>query len=176
MNDNSTTPEEAANIAARWSLDPEIVRQHLMDELAERGVDISGLTWLSLEETAQQVQRWIDKGAQRYGRLALIPPPGSDVRRGEFNHGDLPPWLETSARKREVLVSFSRPAGGQKRIARCEFGFVVDNLVSLARADGDGFAAVTPDLAGVLLVNVEEDLGHSALEFDAWGTFIRATQ
>lgn len=174
MNDSSTTPEEAAEIVARWGRDPELVRRHLVDGLAERGVDTTGLTWLSSEETSTQVQHWIDQGAQRYGRFALIPPEGSNVHRREFNDGELPPWLDTGDRAQEMLVSFSRPAGGQKRIARSTLGYVVDNIVSLARADGDGFAAATPDLRGVLLVNVEESLGESTLEFDAWGTLIHS--
>jgi hypothetical protein len=175
MNNNSTTPEETAEIVARWGQDPELARQRLIDGLSERGVDITDLTWLSSEETSAQVQHWIDQGSQRYGRFALIPPQGSNVHRGEFADGELPPWLDIRDRSQEVFVSFSRPASGQKRIARCQFGYVVDNLVSLARADGDGFAAATPDLRGVLLVNVDESLGESMLEFDAWGTLISET-
>jgi hypothetical protein len=171
MNNNSTTPEEAAEIRASWQLDPEAVRQRMLDSLAERGVDTDRLTWLSSDETDAMVQHWMGLGAYRYGRLALIPPPDSNVRRGEFEDGTLPPWLDTTSR--DIFVSFSRPSGGPKRIARCEFSFVVENLVALARADGDGFAALTPDLEGVLLVNVEEELGASVLEIDAWGEFIR---
>ncbi len=58
-------------------------------------------------------------------------------------------------------------------LARCDFDFVFDNYVAMARADGDGFAAIAPELEGVLLVNVEESLGDSVLEIDAWGEFAR---
>jgi hypothetical protein len=170
---HSTTPEEATEIVARWVQDPELARQRLIDGLADRGVDPTGLTWLSSEETSTQVRHWIDQGAQRYGRFALIPPQGSKVYRGEFRDGELPPWLDTRDLSQDVFVSFSRPAAGHKRIARTRFGYVVENLVSLARADGDGFAAFTADLSGVLLINVDNDLDESTLEFDAWGTLIR---
>jgi len=171
MSDQSSTPEEAAALRARWQLDSEPVRHELLDRLSERGIDIRGLAWLSPDETAAQIQRWIDLGAQRYGRLALIPPAHCNVRRGEFRDGTLPTWLDLG--ERELLVSFSRPFGsGQKRIARCESEFVRHNLVDLARADGDGFAAMSERLEGVLLVNVEERLGDSSLDIDAWGEFI----
>jgi hypothetical protein len=173
MDNQSTTPEEAAKIRAGWRIDPEVLRRRLVGDLAMRGVDTSRLTWLSLEETGSVVQRWMDLGAQRYGRLALIPPSGSNVHRGEFDDGELPPWLNTESRSKDAFVSFSRPAGGPRRIARCEFGLVVDNLASLARADGDGFAAMTSGLEGVLLVNVDDRLGDSRLEIDAWGEFVR---
>jgi hypothetical protein len=173
MESASTTPEEAARIRARWRIDPEELERRLVDELAAHGVDTARLTWLSSEETRSVVQRWIEDGAQRYGRLALVPPPDSNVHRGEFGDGELPTWLDAGPRRRETFISFSRPAGGPRRIARCEFGFVIDNLASLARADGDGFAAVTSGLEGVLLVNVDDRLGDSRLEIDAWGEFIR---
>jgi len=173
MTSDSTTPEEAAEIVARWRTDPEVLRQRLLEDLAGRGVDLTALSWLSAEETDILVQRWIDGGAQRYGRFALIPPPDSNVHRGEFPDGELPSWLDAAARSQEVFVSFSRPAGGRKRIARSELGFVLDNLFPLARADGDGFAAVTPEMEGVLLVNVGGDLDDSYVEIDAWGELIR---
>jgi hypothetical protein len=172
MDNDSTTPEEAAKISASWRIDPDVLQQRLVDGLAERGVDTAGLTWLSSEETDSVVQHWMDLGAQRYGHLALIPLPNSNVHRGDFDDGELPPWLDTASRSRKVFVSFSRPAGGRRRIASGEFGFVIDNLASLARSDGDGFAALTSGLEGVLLVNVDNNLGDSRLEIDAWGEFI----
>jgi len=50
---------------------------------------------------------------------------------------------------------------------------VIDNLVALACSNGDGFAAAIPDLAGVLLVNVDGSSQRSSLEIDAWGEFVR---
>lgn len=158
--------------AGRWRIDPEALRQQLLDNLAARGVDGARLMWLSNEETDQLIQRWVDLGACRYGVFALIPPDDSDVRRAEYEDDHVPSWLDGTPH-REVLISFSRPADGRRRIARCDFAFVLDNIASLALADGDGFAAVTPDLGGVLLVNVEEDLERSRLEIDAWGEFVR---
>ncbi len=70
-------------------------------------------------------------------------------------------------------MSFSRPTGRPRRIGSCEFGFVIDNLVALACSNGDGFAAAIPDLAGVLLVNVDGSSQRSSLEIDAWGEFVR---
>jgi hypothetical protein len=168
----STTPEQAAKVRESWRIDPDVLEQRLVDNLAARGVDTSGLNWLSSEETSSVVQRWMDSGAQRYGHLAFIPAVDSNVRRGEFDYGELPTWLETDLRPREVFASFSHPAGGSRRIARSTFGFIVDNLVALACADGDGFAMLTSDLGGILLVNVPDSL-DSRLEIDAWGDFVR---
>ena len=64
----------------------------------------------------------------------------------------------------------------RKFYARCDWGFVLDNLAALARADTDGFAAVTSEFEGVLLVNVEEELGDSVLEIEAWGDLIVAAR
>lgn len=173
MNDNSTTPEEAAEIRARWHEDTEVVRQRLLGKLGQRGVDTSRLTWMSSTESESVIQHWISLGAQRYGRLALNPPPGGNARRGEFQDGTLPPWLDRSSR--DVVVQFLRPSSG-RLLARCGYDFAVENLVEFARADGDGFGAMTSNLEGVLLVNVEEHLGDSILDIDAWGEFIRDDQ
>jgi hypothetical protein len=170
MNNDSTTPEEAAEIRARWREDIETIQRRLIDRLVERGVDTSHLNWLSAAESASVIQHWMDLGAQRHGRLALNPPPGSNAHRGDFPDGILPAWLGRSSR--DVVVQFFRPSSGHL-LARSTFDFAVDNLVSLARADGDGFGAMAPDLEGVLLVNVEESLGDSSLDFDAWGEFIQ---
>lgn len=169
MNDNSTTPDEAAQIRARWREDVETVRQRLVDKLIERGVDTARLTWLSSLESESVIQHWIDLGARRYGHLALNPPPDGNARRGEFPDGTLPLWL--SASSRDVFVQFFRPSSG-RLLARCDLDFAVDNLSIFARADGDGFGAIAPNLEGVLLVNVEDRLGDSTLEIDAWGEFV----
>jgi hypothetical protein len=170
MNNNSATPEEAAEITARWREDIETVRQRLVGNLIERGVDTSRFAWLSSTESESVIQHWIDLGAQRYGRLALNPPPDSNAHRGEFQDGVLPSWLDKTPRT--VFVQFFRPSSG-RLMARCDSTFAIDNHVAFARADGDGFGAMTQDLEGVLLVNVEEYLGDSTLEIDAWGRFVR---
>lgn len=172
MDSGNQAPEEDAKIRESWFIDPEVLEQRLVDSLAARGVDTSGLNWLSSEETDSVIQHWMNLGAQRYGRLALIPGAEDNVHRGEFDNGELPAWLNTGPWVREIFISFSHPAGGRRRIARSTFGFVIDNLFSLARADGDGFGAVTASLEGVLLVNVSED-PDSPLEIDAWGDFVR---
>jgi hypothetical protein len=166
-----TTPEEAAKLRC---LGPDMHEQYLVDNLAAHGVDTRGLDWLSSDQASSVVQRWMERGAQRYGHLAFIPAVDSNVCRGEFDHGELPTWLETDLGSREVFASFTRPASerGPRRIARSTFGFIIDNLVSLACADGDGFAVVTSDLESVLLVNVPDSL-ESRLEIDAWGDFVR---
>jgi hypothetical protein len=155
-----------------WHPDPDLLEQRLVDDLVARGVNLSEMKWLSLEETGSVVQYWMGLGAQRYGRLALVPADGSNVRRGEFPEGELPIWLCSDPQSREVFISFSRPASGRRKMARSTLGFAVDNMAALARADGDGFAAVTSNLEGVLLVNVSLDPG-SPLEIDAWGDFVR---
>jgi hypothetical protein len=90
--------------------------------------------------------------------------------RGEFPAGTLPEWLHAAPGTGFIL--FFQPSRGHL-LARCELKFAIDNLVAFARADGDGFAAMTAELAGVLLVNVEEELGDAVLEIEAWGTFVR---
>ena|SRR5271170_2070955 len=89
---------------------------------------------------------------------------------GNFNDEELPIWLCAGLRSREVFIGFECLGGGRRRIARSTFGFIVANLASLIRADGDGFAAVTPGLESVLLVNVTDD--PKSLEIDAWGDFV----
>jgi hypothetical protein len=84
--------------------------------------------------------------------------------RGEFPTETLPKWLDTSPRT--VLILFFQPSQGHL-LAPCQLEFAIENLVALARADGDGFAAITAQLEGVLLVNAEEDLGDSVLEIEA---------
>lgn len=175
MSSDDETTGEGSGTVGGWRIDPEALRQQLLDNLARRGVDGARLRWLSIEETEQLIQRWMDLGASRYGVFALIPSDDTDVRRAEYEDDRLPSWLDVASH-REVLVSFSRPADGQRRIARCDFAFVIDNLASLALADGDGFAAVTADLGGVLLVNVDEGFAGSRLEIDAWGEFVRPSE
>lgn len=170
MDNNSTTPNEAAEIRARWREDLDSVRQRLIGKLVERGVDTDGLTWLSSVECELVIQHWIDLGAQRYGRLALNPPPDSDARHGEFQDGILPSWLDRTPR--DIFVQFFHPSNGHL-LARSDSSFAIDNLFTLARADGDGFGAMTQNLEGVLLVNVKDRLGDSVLEIDSWGKFVR---
>lgn len=170
MNNDSTAPHEAAEIRARWREDLDSVRERLMGHLVELGVDIDRLTWLSSAESESVIQHWIDLGAQRYGHLALNPPPDSNARHGEFQDAALPSWLDRTPR--DIFVQFFHPSTG-RLLARSDFSFAIDNLFTLARADGDGFGAMTQDLEGVLLVNVEDRLGNSALEIDAWGEFVR---
>jgi hypothetical protein len=170
MGSNSSNPDDATGSAAhRWREESEKARQRLLVRLAERGVDTSRFDWLSPAESEATVQRWVELGAQRYGSLALIAPPGVNAARGEYRDGDIPPWLARSSRR--VFVLFFQDFRMQF-LARCDFEFVLDNLVAMARADGDGFAAMTGGLEGTLLVNVEEKLGNSALEIEAWGEFI----
>lgn len=60
--------------------------------------------------------------------------------------------------------------------ARCGWEFVLGNLAALARADGDGFSVLTAEFEGVVIVTVDEKLGDSVLEIEAWGDFVAATQ
>jgi hypothetical protein len=152
-----------------WQEDWEIVRRRLLGALIEHSVDVSELVWLSGEESESVVRHWVDIGAERYGRLALIAPPWAGVLRGEYGGGVIPSWLD--GRPREVFVMFFQDYH-KKFVARCGWKFVLDNITVLARADGDGFAALTSELEGVLLVNVEDELGDSVLEIEAWGDLV----
>jgi hypothetical protein len=146
----------------------EAARRRLTAALAGRGVETAGLAWLSADESDATIRSWIQRGAQRYGALSLNPPAGAPARSGEFADGVLPAWV--SRVPGDVIVMFFRPSSG-RLLARSDRQFVIENFVALARSDGDGFAAVLPDLRGVLLVNVEERLGERALDIDAWGDF-----
>ncbi|HLL68011.1 MAG TPA: hypothetical protein VK453_20185 [Micromonosporaceae bacterium] len=170
MDDDFANPDEAGEIRGRWREDPDSVRERLISRLAELDIDTDRLSWLSLQESRSVTQRWIDLGAQRYGGLALHPPPGSDARHAEYADGVPLSWLATTPR--EVFLLFFRPSPGGL-LARSDFGFAIANLPALAHADGDGFGALTRDLEGVLLVNLDERPGKSALEIDAWGEFVR---
>lgn len=150
--------------------DPSVVLHRLNALLVCRGVDTAKMSWLSFDEGISMVEYWTSIGVRRYGRLSLQPPVGSNIKRGEFADGDVPSWLDVQSRP--VFVKFSRPTK-KPFIARCDLAFAVANCVVLARSDGDGFAAMTPDLEGVLLVNVEDRLGDSILDFDAWGVFVK---
>jgi hypothetical protein len=153
--------------------DPEVVRARLLQCLTEFEVEVVRIKWLPLDETRAIRARWVERGYQRYGRLALIALPGTEMRWGECEDGEVPEWLDTSGRDREVLLMFFAPPGEQSCLASCTYGFALDNLVRLARCDGEGFAALTPGLEGALLVNVDVDLGGSRLQIDAWGDFVR---
>jgi hypothetical protein len=159
-------PSSPGSVPAQWQQDVELVKSKLLRRLAGRGVDTANLRWLSANEASSVLQLWARLGPRRYGTFALIPPPGVSAMRGEFSTGTLPKWLDTSPRT--VLILFFQPSQGHL-LAQCQLEFAIENLVALARADGDGFAAITAQLEGVLLVNAQEDLGDSVLEIEAWG-------
>jgi hypothetical protein len=164
--DTAGVPDDAART---WREEAALARQRLLGSLARRGVETARLEWLSHDESESLVRHWMDRGARKYQGLSLNPPSGASVRRGQFQDGTLPSWLERNPRP--VFILFFRPSTGGL-IARSDLEFALGNLVDLARSDGDGFAVITPDLEGVLLINVEEKLGDSALEIDAWGELI----
>ncbi|MPZ78939.1 MAG: hypothetical protein GEV28_00445 [Actinophytocola sp.] len=171
MEFESTTPAEAAEIRKRWARSPQESFDELARGLTEYGVDMYNVSWMSAEDSEVAIRHWRALGAEKYGRLTLVPPEGSNVRRGEFSDGTVPPWLAQDRCSQRVLVSFSAamPVG---LLAICEWGFVVDNLSQLARADGDGYAVAKSDLQGVVLVNIDDDLGDKAFLVDAWGDFV----
>lgn len=169
MSDHPDHPDEAAGLADRLSLPKRAgLRGSVLSKLAALGVDCSGFESLSLNESDPIVRRWVEMGAERYGRLALVAPPGMRVMRGEFQDGIIPDWLDRGHRLVFVLFRDYRSEG----LARCNWEFALANYADMARTDGDGFAAVTEELEGVLLVNVEEGLGDSVLEIEAWGELI----
>jgi hypothetical protein len=103
------------------------------------------------------------------GPAVAQPPADGSARRGEYADDDLPPWLRPEPV--EAIVMFLRPATDYL-LARCATEFAVAERARLARIDGDGFCALTPDLDAGLLVNVETRLGDEALDVDAWGSFV----
>jgi hypothetical protein len=127
-----------------------------------------GLEWLTPGESAALVRHWTDDlGAQRYGRFALIRPSLGFVH-GTYPAETTPAWLADDAGA--VLVLFQDyPAAG---LARCAWKFVLANIAALAAVDGNGFAAVSGDLAGVLLVDPTDNERTPALEIEAWGELI----
>jgi hypothetical protein len=126
------------------------------------------MEWLSLEESSALVRHWVeDLGAEKWGQLALITP-GAGAEYGEFPLHGQPDWLIDS--RGEVYVTFSEYR--QIGVARCAWQLIVDNLTALALADGDGFAAVTEELGGVLIVDLEVDDGAQRLEITAWGDLL----
>lgn len=141
----------------------------LIADLTHAGVNVEHLRWLPLAESRSVVRHWMGLGAQRWGRLSLNPPAGSRVRRGEYPDDELPPWLRPVPP--ESIVMFFRPATDYL-LARCATAFAVAERARLARTDRDGFAALTPELDGGLLVHVESRLGDAALDIDAWGSFV----
>lgn len=141
----------------------------LIADLARGGVDVRRLHWLPPAENRTIVRHWMELGAQRWGRLSLNPPVDGTARHGEYADDELPSWLRPGPA--EAIVMFLRPATDYL-LARCATEFAVAERARLARIDGDGFCALTPDLDGGLLVNVEARLGDEALDIDAWGTFV----
>ena len=162
--DSMATPAEVRLEESR------VAQRRLLKILKGYAVDVSQLVWLPVDEAESEIHHWTaDIGAQRYGALFINPPAGVNFRRGEFRNGNLPDWIRRTPAR--VIIQFFRPYSGHL-LARCDFLFALDNIVPLARADGDGFAVMTPDLDAVMRVNVEERLGDSALDIDAWGDFI----
>jgi hypothetical protein len=157
-------------VPKRWPRpDVEEAQAALIDDLARGGVDVRRLHWLPGPESRAIVRHWMELGAQRWGRLSLNPPADGSARRGEYPDDELPPWLRPVPA--EATVMFLRPATDYL-LARCETAFAVAERSRLARIDGDGFCALTPELDGGLLVNVETRLGDEALDIDAWGSFV----
>lgn len=127
-----------------------------------------GLEWLPPGESAALVRYWADGlGAQRHGHLALLPP-AAGVRHGEYPPRRVPAWLASDAGPVLVLFQDYRAAG----LARCSWTFVLANMAAMAAVDGNGFAAVSGDLAGVLLVDPADGDDAPTLEITAWGDLI----
>lgn len=163
MVNGSVEPDEGADMRRRWAESARVGWERLTGALHEAGLE-KGLAWLSREASADRILRWRGMGAERYGRLALIPPEGTAVYRGQIIDDLLPSWLEFENRDQKVYVGFS--ADGP--LAFCEWGYVLDNIAALVRADGDGYAVIRPALEGIVLVNLDEDAGGEVL-VDAWG-------
>jgi hypothetical protein len=127
-----------------------------------------GLEWLPPGESAALVRHWADDlGAERYGHLALIPPAAGYMY-GAYPAGMVPAWLAGDAGPVFVLFQDYRAAG----LARCSWAFVLVTMAAMAAVDGNGFAAVSGDLAGVLLVDPSDGDDAPTLEIMAWGDLI----
>jgi hypothetical protein len=64
------SPESAPE---SWHQDAELVRGELVERLADRGVEVGNLRWLSADEASSVLQAWTTLGPRRYGTLALMP-------------------------------------------------------------------------------------------------------
>jgi hypothetical protein len=83
-------------------------------------------------------------------------------------HGLAPPWLAEDADSVFLIFNNYRTIG----IARCQWKLVRENIFTLAVIDGNGYAAVSPELTGVVLVDLELDDGSSSFEIMAWGDLV----
>lgn len=84
--------------------------------------------------------------------------------------GHVPSWLATSADSIFIVFNEYRITG----IASCSWEFIRENLVALATIDGNGYAAVTPELTGIAIVDLEIDGDSSKYEIMAWGDLVLA--
>jgi hypothetical protein len=161
-------------------IDPRIVRAGINEALNAGSIsfgasDGSGkaperLEWLSLNESKAMVKHWIDDlRAEKYGHLALLTPE-SGAMRGNASPGSIPSWLAKDADRVFILFQDYVKIG----IAYCSWAFVLSNMAKMALIDGNGFAAVTDELAGVLLVDPEDGDAVLAFSIEAWGSLVAA--
>lgn len=128
----------------------------------------SVLQWLSLEESSVLVQHWVvDVGAAKYGRPALLPPSAGCVS-GQLSPGYAPSWLVKKADSKFIIFNDYRTVG----IARCSWGFIRENLAAMAAIDRNGYAVVSPELTGVVTVDLEVDDDSFKYEVMAWGDLV----
>lgn len=147
------------------------IRQFMQASLAALGIASSELEWLPLDESNSIVRHWVDElGAQKYGRLALIAPSSGAIR-DEIPVGSLPSWLVRDSTPTYILFQNYKTTG----LARSRWNFVVDNMAALALLDGNGFAAVSDEMEGVLLVDIEEGQAATTLVVEGWGSRVRKT-
>jgi hypothetical protein len=144
-------------------------RARIEQALLTRSADTSSvLQWLSVEESRTLAEHWVhDLGAAEYGRLALPPSSNSRIF-GRFSPGQVPSWLVKSADSALIIFSDYRNIG----IARCSWELIRENLTALAEADGEGYAAVFPELTGVVTVDLEPDEHSINYEIMAWGDVV----
>jgi hypothetical protein len=136
----------------------------------ESGEAPERLGWLSLSESKAIVKHWIeDLRAEKYGHLALLTPEAGAMREN-VPPGTIPSWLAKDAGR--VLILFQEYV--KIGIAYCSWEFVLSNLAKMALIDGNGFVAVTDELAGVLLVDPEDDDVVLAFSIEAWGNLVAA--
>jgi hypothetical protein len=155
------------------SIDPRIVRARISEALNAGGVSVgkndeSGklperLGWLSLNESKAMVKHWIDDlRSERCGHLVLTPE--SCAMRENVYPGVIPSWLAKDADRVLILFQDYLKIG----IAYCSWAFALGQIAEMALIDGNGFAAVSDELAGVLLVDPEGDDVVPVFSIEAW--------
>jgi hypothetical protein len=128
----------------------------------------SVLQWLSHEESRVLVQHWVvDLGGAKFGRLALLPP-SEGCMFSQLSPGHAPSWLVKKAGSTFIIFNDYQAVG----IARCSWGLIRENLAAMAAIDGNGCAVVSPELTGVVTVDLEVDDDSFNYEIMAWGDLV----